>query len=203
MNDDGITNFDWLEFDDLDWRQRFPGEAAGAAEWRNLPHPEGWESLESLGLPSLHDRAPWSAARPRVFISHRQRDRSLAEAAARMATAKGFYYWLDVHDPNLAAWNLQPDTPQKSIAIAAIIEMALLNCTHVLAIVSGNTKGSAWVPYEYGRVKIDLPVSIQAAAWVQPDAPAKLPEYLYLGAILMSAVAVDAWLGNQAAIWPP
>ncbi|MCB1085869.1 MAG: hypothetical protein KDM63_02390 [Verrucomicrobiae bacterium] len=121
----------------------------------------------------------------------------MAENAARLATANGFNYWLDVHDPNLAAWNLQPDTPQKSIAIAAIIEMALLNCSHVLAIVSGNTPGSAWVPYEYGRVKIDLPLSIQAAAWVQPDAPMELPEYLYLGPILTDEPSVDLWLAGQ------
>ncbi|MCB1090050.1 MAG: toll/interleukin-1 receptor domain-containing protein, partial [Verrucomicrobiae bacterium] len=145
--------YDWLEFTTSNWRSRFPEWALGYRTWRDLGPPESWDNLDLLGLPSLHDRGRRRDGQPRVFISHRQADRTVAENAARLATANGFNYWLDVHDPNLAAWNLQPDTPQKSIAIAAIIEMALLNCSHVLAIVSGNTPGSAWVPYEYGRVK--------------------------------------------------
>jgi hypothetical protein len=43
--------------------------------------------------------------------------------------------WLDVHDPVLrfASAALPPGHPVYVIIVAAIIEIALLNCTHVIA----------------------------------------------------------------------
>ena len=71
--------------------------------------------------------------------------------------------------------------------------MALLNSTHVLAIVTPNTKGSEWVPYEYGRVKDPLPVTLQAACWVD-NFGSQIPDYLYLGVINHTKSDIRDWL---------
>ncbi|HEV8482632.1 MAG TPA: hypothetical protein VGV87_03655, partial [Blastocatellia bacterium] len=73
---------------------------------------------------------------------------------------------------------------QTSAAIASVIEMGLINSTHVLAVITQNTMGSAWVPYEYGRVKTGLGVTTpQAACWIHNVPASPIPEYLYLGEV--------------------
>ena len=50
-----------------------------------------------------------------------------------------------------------------------------------------NTKGSQWVPYEYGRVKEAAPVALNAAFWWDTTTLKKLedlPEYLRLALVV-------------------
>jgi hypothetical protein len=90
----------------------------------------------------------------------------------------------------------------RALATAAIIEMGLLNCSHVIALITPATKGSEWVPYEYGRVKDVPPVSIQAACWRHPLKPhSMLADYLLLGPIHDSEGAIRAWLASQLIAW--
>ena len=98
-------------------------------------------------------------------------------------------------DPQLSP---QAAKGKEAAAIAAIIEMALLNSTHVVAIMTANTKGSEWVPYEYGRVKTpQLPISLQAACWADPKISIDLPGYLYLGEIHRSETDIRQWLRTE------
>ncbi len=81
------------------------------------------------------------------------------------------------------------------MVVAAIIEMALLNSTHVMAVITPHTSGSQWVPYEYGRVKDPTPVALQAACWLHNGVSASTaPEYLYLGTTTRSEIDVNDWL---------
>jgi hypothetical protein len=90
----------------------------------------------------------------RAFVSHQQADVAFAERVAYLADRAGYEYWLDVHDPLLRIANNMPLPPVvKSVLIAAIIEMALLNCTHGISIQTSNARKSRWVPYEFGRAK--------------------------------------------------
>ena len=83
-------------------------------------------------------------------------------------------------------------------ALDLIIEMALLNSTHVVAVMTANTRGSEWVPYEYGRVKTpQLPISLQAACWADPRIGLDLPGYLYLGEIHRSESDVRQWFQTE------
>jgi hypothetical protein len=162
-NDD----YRWFEFVEQPLPQRFPRDwlwLAGADEWAEsigrLPdmRPEaGREWLDRIR------RARKPPARcPRIFVSHRQADQDAALRLAWLAQDQGWGYWLDIVDLRpasqqlaaLTAWLGRPPTPlELSIFTAALIEMGLLNCTHVIAALTGNTKGSQWVPYEYGRLK--------------------------------------------------
>jgi hypothetical protein len=75
-------------------------------------------------------------SQPRVFVSHRMVDVAYAERIAWLASQKaGLEYWLDVHDPvlRLAGTTLSAGHVVYAMTVAAIIEMALLNCTHVIA----------------------------------------------------------------------
>ena len=113
-------------------------------------------------------------------------DEAQARRVAFLACQEGCDYWLDVVDPNLSGVTgvTISSKEQKAAAVAAIIEMALLNSTHIVAVMTANTRGSEWVPYEYGRVKTpQLPISLQAACWADPRIGFDLPGYLYLGEI--------------------
>jgi hypothetical protein len=131
-----------------------------------------------------------------VFVSHRQVDDSKARRIAYLACNEGFEFWLDVLDPNLPG--VGQNTPQSALATASIIEMALLNSTHLIAVMTVNTKGSQWVPYEYGRVKLPQVRSLQASCWADRTLPSSgLPEYLHLGAVLRSETEIRDWLRRQ------
>lgn len=54
------------------------------------------------------------------------------------------------------------------VGIAAIIEMALLNCTAVVAVHSILSAASKWIPYEFGRVKTHAPLSRDAIGYFHP-----------------------------------
>ena len=96
------------------------------------------------------ERVTVAPSRPCVFVSHRRSDGALARRVAFLACKEGFDFWLDVVDPNLYSVTgvTLSSEGAKAAAIAAIIEMALLNSTHVVAVMTANTKGSEWVPYQ-------------------------------------------------------
>lgn len=152
---------------------------------------------------------------PRVFISHRQIDERYARCIAHLAATHRFNYWLDVIDLD-SARNLQvrqietmlqrPLTDfERGILTGAIIEMALLNCTHVLAVMTGNTAGSQWVPYEYGRVKEPLPASVEASCWWDTTSLplGNFPEYMWLGMIHFKASDITAWFDAERRRYQP
>jgi len=83
-------------------------------------------------MQALPERPP---SQPRIFVSHRLADVPYAERIAWLASRKaGLEYWLDVHDPCCVS-RARPSAghPVYAITVAATIEMALLNCTHVIA----------------------------------------------------------------------
>lgn len=143
-------------------------------------------------------RATAGPTRPCVFVSHRQADVNPAARIAYLACQTGFDYWLDALDPTLPGAGLV-STEQAAAATAAIIEMALLNSSHVIAVITPNTKGSQWVPYEYGRVKLSETVSsLQAACWIyKATTGTPLPEYLYLGPIFKTESEIQQWLRTE------
>jgi hypothetical protein len=179
----------------------------GVVAWRRL--------LGDLDDPRLalanFLRATQGLQRPpgqkRVFISHRMGTAPWAERIAWLSSQSGgLDYWLDVHDPVLRLANsvLAPSDPRYAVAIAAIIEMALLNCTHVIAMHTpppGNTswRPSQWIPYELARAKGRTVYSGQAAGWFHPQVhpPESRGEYVLLADIHLADTAVERWLINH------
>lgn len=79
-----------------------------------------------------------------VFISHRTADDALArQAANRLKNYHGIDCYIDDIDQELKR-------AQGTPAITALIVRRLNQCTNLLAIVTANTEGSWWVPFEVG-----------------------------------------------------
>jgi hypothetical protein len=99
---------------------------------------------------------------------------------------------LDVFEPSLQSIpNQSFTTDQLSFLTAAIIEMGIINCTHVIAVMTPNTRGTQWVPYEYGRIT-DSPIKGKACAWKHPQL-IELPEYMYLGELTTNEIEIQNW----------
>jgi hypothetical protein len=164
------------------------------------------------GLVALRRSAGWGGRGgdagvpcPRLFISHRQVDYPLALRIARLASAAGIEFWLDVLDPTLTWLNTvgkqQFTVRQQQLLIAVVVEMALLHCSHVMAVMTTNTIGSGWVGYEYGRVKDSGPFSLQAGCWIHPALGRAPWEYLLLGVGTRNESEITRWLGSELARW--
>ena len=130
-----------------------------------------------------------------------------AERIAWLASRKaGLEYWLDVHDPvlRLASAALPPGHPVYAITVAGIIEMALLNCTHVIAAHTPppNTswRPSQWIPYELARRQEGRQRNLQAGAGLfhpQVHPPESRGEYVLLADLCGSDADVERWLQSH------
>ena len=194
----------------LDFLRRFPEGTEGLDELaalleiaRREPSRERLTQGRQL-LGRLQQRAPDAEPPvPRLFISHRRADVEPARRVALLAKQAGFEYWLDVEDPNLGAFGLAPSPQGQALVVAAVIEIALINSSHLLAVITRNSFGanpSAWIPYEYGRVKDDTVYCDRTSCWLAGDVAAKpLPEYLHLGHKHRTETEISAWLDGYSA----
>jgi hypothetical protein len=73
--------------------------------------------------------------------------------------------------------------------------MGLLNCSHVVAVMTPNSAGSKWIPYEYGRVKSVAVASLQASIWLHRTSKVEdCGEYVYLGVVTKTENDIQDWL---------
>lgn len=192
-----------------EYARRFPEWASGREVWLRWFQEGRWrqtggEALDEL-ISELRDKVPPHQPEcPRIFVSHRQHDAAKALRIAQLANTAGFEFWLDILDPKLqwlAALASHPSAAY-SCLIASTIEIALLNCTHVIAALSDQTRGTLWVPYEYGRVKERQIHSRRAAVWLHKDiARADVPEYTALGVRTTTELEISGWLANELSTW--
>lgn len=163
-----IVDYRWTSFDKVSKSpdDRYPRSLrlfapTSRAEWTDgiakilsdRSPPEEWLRAW-LGRIASSTRDEASLPCPRVFISHRRVDEKLARRAAWLASnGAGVRFWLDVIDlaqamtPLAAAIakrfpNAQVQRMVLGFVQASVIEMALVNCTHVLALVTDQTQGS-------------------------------------------------------------
>jgi hypothetical protein len=197
-------NYDYTEFSDLPLYERFPEWVIGYGLWReyaaDLQTGESFDEFRKA-IAREREHARPNGADPhgikRVFVSHKQENRSEALRVAWLAQQEGCYYWLDILEPTLQGGSLS------NVQIAGIIEIALLNCTHVIALITPESVKSRWIPYEYGRAKEPTPYALNAASWLHPNAQKPIPEYLYLGVITKHEHEIRRWLHSGPAIVSP
>jgi hypothetical protein len=204
-----VPNYLWSEFtsfllDDQQLAFRFPEWAIGYRQLGELRHRAETADLAILLADLIKVRQDLDSVNarkslvPRVFISHRQADSAEAVRISKIAAHEGFEFWLDVLDPHLNHLNQGTMTDeQRAYFIAICVEIALLNCTHVLALITSNTEGSMWVPYEYGRAKAPSIWSTQAACWIAPNHKNPLSEYLHLGVKTRNDTEMTHWFRSQ------
>ena len=202
-----MSNYFWNDFSGRPPAERYPDWVEGVGIWRDFISGDGFARQRLLdALVSARASVAWGApgtelSRPRLFVSHRKDDEARARDVAFLAQAEGFQVWLDVLDSNLQSTaHASTGTPADALAIALIIEMALLNCTHVIALITPRTQGTYWVPYEYGRVKDSSPHSLRAACWIDQHVSYE-PEYLELGVKTRSDDEIRDWLRGELPAW--
>ena len=127
-----------------------------------------------------------------VFISHRQTDKKKALWLKKCFEKRNIRTWLDIIDLKMVTDHVNYREP---IALANMIEIALLNCTHVIALMTPNSAGSAWIPYEFGRVKDSQLSTSNAAIFLHKLKTEDLPEYMQiLNHQLRKENDIDYWI---------
>lgn len=79
-----------------------------------------------------------------VFISYRHTDRTKALQISKTLDSHNVKYYLDVID----------DESKSTENITEVVTKNIKKCTHLLALISPNTSGSWWVPFEIGEATI-------------------------------------------------
>ena len=118
-----------------------------------------------------------------VFISHRTQDDDLAR--------KVCYHLYSHHDIKcyIDDFDKATEEARETNRITALILERLEYCTHLLALVTKNTKGSWWVPFEVGVARRAPRVISTFTNLYDWD----LPEYLKEWPILRSNDALDEY----------
>ena len=110
----------------------------------------------------------------RVFISHKSEDAPKASLVAQQFERQGVSYYLDVLDDNLFG---------SGEILTNHLRNKLNECTHLLAIITNNTKISWWVPFEIGlATEREYPISSYVSYWDKQ----RLPDYLWKWPVLES-----------------
>lgn len=165
----------WLPVEaEMAWRKLI-GEIDKRLESTDTALPDhAWIEAESR----IRSAYSLLAVPTRVFVSYRTLDRPMALQMARYLQGQGKLVWLDVWDPRIAWVKVRRlPKPIESRLVALMVEIALLNCSHLVVVHTRNTGSSAWVPYELGRTKARTPLAHNAAFW---HGNYSLPGYAHL-----------------------
>ena len=132
----GDLDYDSAEFENISLQERFPNWAIGLEFWRQFC--EGQSAIDFANFlrrleaarPNLRPGGALPGAITRVFISHKKENRDEALRVAWLANQARHHFWLDILDPTLRGTLLNP------IQTACVIEMGLLNCSHIIALIT-------------------------------------------------------------------
>jgi hypothetical protein len=116
-----------------------------------------------------------------VFLSYKHTDKATAWALAHYLDLRGIRVFIDVHDNTLA-----PGQGDLDDALVTAID----NSNTMVIVVSDDTQGSWWVPWEVG---VSTP-SGKPKALYKPRANRALPEYLKKLERLWNSAEADSWV---------
>ena len=122
---------------------------------------------------ALRQYASWD-----VFIAHKSNDADRAIRIAERISRNGLSAWVDVADPNVVR-----DGPE----LADYIRRVLKSSRSLLALVTGATKESWWVPFEIGLA------FEQERLLASYGNRANLPSFLYKWPNIQSDTQLDRW----------
>ena len=117
-----------------------------------------------------------------VFISHRTADNEIAQRVAQRLTYHIITVYIDDIDQELRRL-------EGTSAITGLLVQRVNACTNLLAIVTQNTQGSWWVPFEIGVAR----QSPRAITTMTNLLDTLLPEYLLEWPRLRGDAAVDTF----------
>jgi hypothetical protein len=209
-----VIRFDWRQAESFTLQglaERFDGSIEDARPWKELVWrladlPLDPRQLEGACMEAVRRfldqirNAVAPPTKPCVFISHQRNDSDKGERVACLVEHHDIDSWLDVHDPTLALVNLlSPGDLRHAALVAAIVEIALLSSTHVIALFTAHSANSKWIPYELGRAKDKRLASPQAAIWLASgQAVSNCGDYVLLTVVTQDEPGVAKWLATAA-----
>lgn len=128
-----------------------------------------------------------------VFISYRHTDRNTAFAIARKLSTNNISHYLDIID----------EESKSTDDITEVITKNIKKSTHLIAVISSNTVGSWWVPFEIGEatianrricsyaIRVDSP-NLSLMSYRQITRV--LPEYLQKWPVLVSSADLEEFI---------
>lgn len=170
--------------------------------WDRHLFPKIETASDSIGEFERIKRRPKALKAPRVFISYKRENRDRALRIAYIVNDEGFHYWMDVYEPALTHDSNTDNMSEKdkSVLVAAVIEMGLLNSSHLIACMTTLTKKSRWVPYEFGRAKDRSVLANQTSSWLHPDL-SDIAEYQHLCPSHRTEGEIRKWLRKERSQW--
>jgi hypothetical protein len=107
---------------------------------------DGRNLFESRAIRRLTAKIAAGYPRSGVFISHSRLDKEKARAIARALKESKVDYYFDENDEELQI----ADEQNNHLKVVGCIENGIEICSHLLGVITENTKDSWWVPYEIG-----------------------------------------------------
>ena len=122
-----------------------------------------------------------------LFLSYRHTDKNTAWFLAHYLDHQGIHVFIDVHDNSLVPG-------QKDLDDALVT--AINNAKTMTIIVSDETQGSWWVPWEVG---VSTPFGIPWATY-KPQTSRPLPAYLAKLMRLRNATEAESWVATSSGL---
>ena len=133
-----------------------------------------------------HPAPDTSEAELGVFISYNRRDFAVAQKVALHFEFLGIPYYFDRNDRDLQTAGEVDDDP----GIVKCIEKGLDACDHLLGIITNQTKGSWWVPYEIGYARAVGKFVVHLI----DRAVKEIPSYIIVGEIVPDYETLLRWI---------
>lgn len=123
-----------------------------------------------------------------IFISHISIEKKKAEEIGKYIIEAGYDIYLDINDEILQQAVVKNDASK----ITSCIEKGLNTSSHLLCLISDDTKNSWWVPYEIGYSK----KCNNAISSLTLKGVSNIPEYLKVNPMYKGTTGIDSYLSS-------
>jgi hypothetical protein len=146
----------------------------------------GRNLFESRSQSAFRTGKASTGPQPGVFISHSRLDRDKAREVVRLLKGLRIDYYFDEGDEDLRL----ADQRQDHTKVVDRIEAGLKRCSHLLGVLTQNTRTSWWVPYEIGGATGRQ----RHCAHLIDGEVDTLPSYIQAATILPDRDSLQNWL---------
>jgi hypothetical protein len=161
-----------------------------------MPTRATYALIRPFGPPLQEERTMLNAAGSKagktVFLSHSSKDNALVPSALGLLQKHGGQVYVDLGDDRL------PDPP--SVETAQILRDSLRGTSRFVLLVTRNSKGSIWIPWELGLADgSKTPLAVALLPVAETASEERWEDREYLG--LYSRIAFGGLVGHNDAVW--
>lgn len=127
-----------------------------------------------------------ASAGPCVFVSHRKADKAEARELATALMEAGATIYFDEDDECLGNASEEADPAR----VVRCIDAGLKRCSHLLGLITPQTRGSWWVPYEIGATRAHG----KGCAFLVHKTVDVVPAYVAVAEVLPDQAALKKWV---------